>query len=167
MENASKALIMAGTILISLMIISLGVYIVNMFGEYAKGEEEERLSHQIDEFNAQFLKYEGRTDITAQDIVTVANLAKASNDSYEFTIANPTANENTYYIEVNIRTTNYTKNNFEKVENKEAELLKEENFITTITNADGENETIIKRYTCSNIELSPVTKQVYRITFTD
>ena len=71
---------MAGTILISIMVVSIGVYIINMFGEYTSRQEQERANQQIAEFNAQFLKYEDRDDITAQDIVTVANLAKANND---------------------------------------------------------------------------------------
>ena len=36
MENASKALIMAGSILIAILIISLGIVIFNRFGDNAK-----------------------------------------------------------------------------------------------------------------------------------
>ena len=35
MENASKALIMAAEILIGVMIISVGVYLFNMFANYS------------------------------------------------------------------------------------------------------------------------------------
>lgn len=166
MENASKALIMAGTILISIMVISLGVYIINMFGEYTAEQEQERANQQIAEFNAQFLKYEGRTDITAQDIVTVANLAKENNDLYEFDTTDSTADENTYYVEVKINTSNYRKNNFEKEAEKETFLEDEENIVSK--NASDEVEGL-KYYTCrpGAVEISSVTKRVYRITFTD
>lgn len=157
MENASKALIMAGTILISIMVISLGVYIINMFGEYAAGQEQERANQQIAEFNAQFLKYEGRKDITAQDIVTVANLAKSNNDFYEFeTTAN--ADESTLYVEVNV----VGNNNLEKLDRKENFLETEENVV--VKNAAGKIEKI-KYYTCNSVEISNITKRVYRINF--
>ena len=35
MENASKALIMAAEVLIGVMIISIGVYLFNVFGQYS------------------------------------------------------------------------------------------------------------------------------------
>lgn len=163
MENASKALIMAGTILISIMVISLGVYIINMFGEYTAEQEQERANRQIAEFNAQFLKYEGRTDITAQDIVTVANLAKENNDFYEFdpSAADANANENTYYVEVNAKFVSETVNNLEKKDKKEEYLEKENNIITT--NASGEKN--IKTYKCDYVKVSSVTHRVYEISF--
>ena len=36
MENASKALIIAGSILIAIMIISLGIYIFKQYSSFAK-----------------------------------------------------------------------------------------------------------------------------------
>jgi len=166
MENASKALIMAGTILISIMVISLGVYIINMFGEYTARQEQERANQQIAEFNAQFLKYEGRTDITAQDIVTVANLAEENNKFYEFE-TEQSANENMYYIQVDISPIISGQDNFEFEDNKESILLTESNYITSITNPAGETEKTIKTYWCKpgEVIVSPVTKRVYKITF--
>jgi len=164
MENASKALIMAGTILISIMVISLGVYIINMFGEYTARQEQERADKKIAEFNAQFLKYEGRDDITAQDIVTVANLAKANNDFYEFNPSdeNAKADENTYYIQVNVNFVTGFVNNLEKIDKKEEYLEKESNIITE--NLLGEK--VIKTYKCNSVKVSSVTHRVYEITFT-
>ena len=167
MENASKALIMAGTILISIMVVSLGVYIINMFGEYTSRQEQERANQQIAEFNAQFLKYENRKDITAQDIVTVANLAKANNDFYELTVAD--ANENTYYVQVDISGILSGQDNFESEENKEEEFLKEQYFVTPSPKAGGGTETVIRHYKCGigAVEVSSVTHRVYKITFTN
>lgn len=157
MENASKALIMAGTILISIMVVSIGVYIINMFGKYTAEQEQERANRQIAEFNAQFLKYEDRDDITAQDIVTVANLAKANNDFYEFeTTAN--ADESTLYVEVNVG----TDNNLEKLNRKEDFLEDEDNVV--VKNASGQVERI-KYYTCDSVEISNITNRVYVINF--
>ena len=168
MENTSKALIMAGTILISIMVISLGVYIINMFGEYTAGQEQERANRQIAEFNAQFLKYEGRTDITAQDIVTVANLANENNIFYE--LEETDANENTYYISIHVNISGYNEQHFENEVEKEQKLLEKEQYIiNTITNPDGTTENVIKTYQCriGAVEVSPVTHRVYKITFTN
>ena len=46
MENASKALIMAGGLLISLMVASLLVFIFNVYGDHAR-EMTERIMQDI------------------------------------------------------------------------------------------------------------------------
>lgn len=81
MENASKALIMAGGLLISLMVASLLVYIFSNFGEHAR-EVTERVNerHQTAS-NEEFLQYEGSRDNTIYDVVTVANNARDNNES--------------------------------------------------------------------------------------
>ena len=103
MENASKALIMAGSILISVMIISLGVYVFKMFGDYASNIENKREEQQIAEFNAQFLKYENMDQISAHDIVSVINLAKENNEKYGLT----SGNSNNFYVSVSVSGTTY------------------------------------------------------------
>lgn len=40
MENASRALLMAATVLISVMVISLGTYLFATFGSYSKNINE-------------------------------------------------------------------------------------------------------------------------------
>lgn len=56
MENASKALIIAGSILVSIMIVSLGVLIFNRFSSSAKPNLDEE---EIESFNSPILKYIG------------------------------------------------------------------------------------------------------------
>lgn len=89
MENASKALIIAGTILISVMIVSLAVYVFNMFGKYSESKYSEIEQHQIAEFNNRFYKFYGSTvnsegvakpiECTIHDIVSLANFAQKHN----------------------------------------------------------------------------------------
>jgi len=180
MENASKALIMAGTILISVMVVSLGVYIINMFGEYTAGQEQERTNQQIAEFNAQFLKYEGRTDITAQDIVTVANLAKENNDLYELTVADASNNpeeQGSYYISVDIKSVSRdsgfqgnnrnSNENFENCTNKEY-LLQITPLIQDPEDTTNPNAKILERYQCQigHVIISDVTQRISKIVFT-
>ena len=79
MENASKALIMAGGILIAILVMSLFVYLIVSFGATSDKIHDQNAQTQITEFNAQFTKYQGRTNITIYDIVSVANLARENN----------------------------------------------------------------------------------------
>jgi len=57
MENASKALIIAGAILISILIIGLGVFIYNQAANTFDSTGLDQLT--IQQFNAQFEPYEG------------------------------------------------------------------------------------------------------------
>ena len=62
MENASKALIIAGAIMVSIMIISLGVYIFNNFGGAAKEGAIKKLTEQeIGAFNSRITPYLGQS----------------------------------------------------------------------------------------------------------
>ena len=61
MENASKALIIAGAILVSILIVSLGVYIFNTFGGAAKKNATTRMNEQeIGSFNSRITPYLGQ-----------------------------------------------------------------------------------------------------------
>ncbi len=109
MENASKALLMAATILISVMLISLGTYLFATFGNYSKNINDNINQKEKQEFNAQFTKYEtsGTGELcTVYDIVTIINLAKNCNDQYEEYQGNSRINnynsENNSYIYVTI-----------------------------------------------------------------
>lgn len=94
MENASRALIMAGGVLIAILLLTLFSY---LFGQMASGTSSVYHTiekHEIDEFNQQFLNYEGRGKIALhrktetgedeiyynylkpQDVATLLNLAQ-------------------------------------------------------------------------------------------
>ncbi len=81
MENASKALIMAGGLLISLMVASLLVYVFNNFGEHAREVTERVNERHLTAANEEFLQYEGSDENTIYDIVTAANNARDNNAS--------------------------------------------------------------------------------------
>lgn len=78
MENASHALLIAGGILISLLVISLVVF---MFGNISNTQAEEQMKKeimQIDEYNKRFEQY-NRTILYGSDIISVINLAEDYN----------------------------------------------------------------------------------------
>ena len=83
MENASKALIIAGGVLIGVLIISLAVYLFVTFGQTSAEINSENSQKQLAQFNAKFTVYEGKENITIYDIITVAGYANENNEYYE------------------------------------------------------------------------------------
>lgn len=72
MENASKALIIAGGILIAILIISLLVAFYDNLKELMGVEEKVELTEQVAEFNKQFDVYY-RDNLYGSDILSLAN----------------------------------------------------------------------------------------------
>lgn len=78
MENASKALIIAGAILIAIVLITLGVVILQQ-GDKTTGTGETALnSREIESFNSQFQKYEG-TSVSGTNVRALINAVNSSN----------------------------------------------------------------------------------------
>ena len=76
MENASKALLMAGGVLIGILVLSLAVYLYTSFSNTFAQVNERNETQQIIKFNNQFSKYINRTDLTIYDIITVTGYGK-------------------------------------------------------------------------------------------
>ena len=83
MENASKALVMAGGVLIAIMLLTLFTYLFSRMSSNTSGIYQLIEKHEKDEFNQQFLNYEGR-EITPQDVATLINLAQNSEKNSKF-----------------------------------------------------------------------------------
>ncbi len=106
MENASKALLMAGGVLIGVLIISLAVFLFADFGSTSAEINAQNAQKQITSFNSKFTAYQGYYEgegnskdwkITIYDIVSLAAFAKENNEYYE---VNSSSEDN--YISVNI-----------------------------------------------------------------
>ena len=76
MENASKALIIAGAILLSIIIISLGIMVVNNARNQIGGQNLNK--EQIQTFNAQWENYVGNTK-TASEVRAMITSMIANN----------------------------------------------------------------------------------------
>lgn len=94
MENASNALLIGGGILIAMLILSIGVYLFTNYNDLGTSYERTMETTEIQKFNEKFLKFEGREDITIQEIVSLANFAREYN------------NENGTNIKILVNTTN-------------------------------------------------------------
>ena len=79
MENASKALLIAGGMLLLILVMSLAAYIFKQLGSQTSGFYRDMSETEIFEFNQQFFNYEGKK-LRIQDVITIINLAKDSNN---------------------------------------------------------------------------------------
>lgn len=139
MENASKALIMAGSVLIGVLILTLFVYLFRTMGEYAASAERDRAQTQIEMFNANFTKfvgetvYEGEVDgvaktCTMHDVVTVANFAKQTNQALGYETEQDYS-DGSNYIQVDFLVPNYRKEHLESsIEDEYKELLRNQDL---------------------------------------
>ena len=121
MENASKALIIAGAILISILLISVGIIIMNAINDPVSRTSETAASQAVQIFNSQFTGYagsdvdynttkqcitavrsaKGEHEITLKGITSMADLNKNSKYKIEFTSESDTEGYyDTCYIEV-------------------------------------------------------------------
>lgn len=72
MENASKALIMAGSLLIALIIIGALLLMFNNLSSYQDSTDKNEKEAQIVEFNNQYETY-NRTDVRGSDLYSLLN----------------------------------------------------------------------------------------------
>jgi len=99
MENASKALVIAGEILLAIILLTLFSYLFTLMAENTSRIEEKAKLKRINEFNQEFLNYEGRginkvgedssgkpiyNPLTTQDVATLINLAIDNDKKYKF-----------------------------------------------------------------------------------
>ena len=109
MENASKALIIAGAILLAILLISLGIMIYSQAQDTVSDSGMDQAA--VTAFNNQFLKYEGNIKGTmAKSMiqeVLATNAESANNDNIQVTvnsedspITSNITNTNTYNVEL-------------------------------------------------------------------
>lgn len=78
MENASKALIIAGSILIAIMILSLIVYMSTTTSRMMQAQDEKKAEQEIFEFNKEYEAY-NKELMYGTDIITVMKKAMEYN----------------------------------------------------------------------------------------
>lgn len=95
MENASKALLMAGGILIALLIVAVLVYSFGNMGQYVSNEEKKQQTEQLSAFNNQYESY-NRNLLRGTDVISVINKVIDNNKKYGVS----GLNESTYLMNV-------------------------------------------------------------------
>lgn len=79
MENTSKALIMAGGVLLSMLIISVMIFAFRSAGRVSSEYDTDISNAEVVKFNGQFEVY-ARENNTYLDVITVSNLAYSVNN---------------------------------------------------------------------------------------
>lgn len=166
MENASRALLMAAGVLVGVLLLSLAVYLLTIFGNFGSDMTTQMNEKNISEFNAQFIKYQSYQNengewqnlCRAQDVVTIANLAKENNNKYEYTVSDMSTSY--YYVRVIVKTGHITKNNYET-----ASLEEYTNFLKQFSGSLQDGAFNITYFKCTNIQINPNSKRVCSVTF--
>jgi len=96
MENASKALLIAGGMLLAMMILVLVISLATTITDVTESQDRKKLTEQIVQFNKEYEAY-NKTKMFGTDVITVVNKAINHNKTIGVTEANP------YYINIKIK----------------------------------------------------------------
>lgn len=87
MENASKALIIAGAILIAILLISVGIMLINQGRDVTETGVSGMQSQKIQTFNSQFTPYEGtKKGSEIRGLWNTVNASNATDDEHQVEI---------------------------------------------------------------------------------
>lgn len=162
MENASKALIIAGEILIGVLVLSLAVYIITQFGSFSKNLNDQISETEIAQFNVNFTNCSGRTNISIQEIASIINFAKKNNETYS---AEP---GDDFYVDVMINGTSLLNKNINNLlyENKNNIYYSCNTRVSSISTTSNENEIQARKTSIdSDIIFNENTRRVVSINF--
>jgi len=126
MENASKALIIAGEVLIAILVLSLVGVLIVRFGKFSSETNSKLAENELNSFNNKFYGVSGRINITADEIASLLNFAKQNNDSYDIDLINSQNAE--YYVDVRISDNFYRGSFFQYIHNKYGDNISEIDF---------------------------------------
>lgn len=102
MENASKALMMAGAVLLTILILGMVVYFYSQFKSFPREQEAAKEQQQITKFNEEYESYQ-KQKMYGVDVVTIMNKAINNNKKYaNFITGKYLLGENNYYIDVQV-----------------------------------------------------------------
>lgn len=171
MENASKALLMAASVLIGILILSLAVYLFVTFGASSAELHKQTEENQLNQFNSQFTVYNG-TKVNIYDIITIANIATDNNIYYELGKKSTETDGKDYYISVKVPNdiieglsygTSYIEKGYDYKEKIDYNEIISNSLGKMIT-PDGMEASTLPTYKCT-VNISETTHRVYKVTF--
>lgn len=89
MENASKALLIAGGVLIAILIVSVLVVTLNIVNSNQRTREKALATEQLAEFNQKYEAYNKKA-LRGTDIITLKNMAKSEGNAVTVKLTNGT-----------------------------------------------------------------------------
>lgn len=197
MENASKALLIAGGILIALLTISLVMIMYNNLQSMQNAQEQKLATEQLVAFNKEYEAY-NKSLLYGTDVITVVNKAINNNRNMEIELEP----ENRYYVNIVLKLgtecvgmtkeididghTNTSCDYSDKLEGKKYELGTSSMDATVVNFFNKKAEEVVTResdkttivtpaivqfkkliFTCKEIEYDNITGRVKQITFVE
>lgn len=182
MENASKALMMAGGVLIGIIILAIAATLFRSFSDFGRSTYEKVEAARIEEWNNNYSKYYGNISVeipkatgtgkaketvtvpiplTAHDVVTIANQAMQNNIDYEFDPRNPIeAKETLLYVQVKVDSS--SESSIRKIENFESENENKTKFLQDYALKSNGTDPIYFKISAQPL-VSSITKKIYYV----
>ena len=134
MENASKALIMAGSVLIAILILSLLIYAFNVFTEYQDSKDEIALIEDTSKFNEQFTNYD-RDNVRGYELLSLVNQVIDYNKRRS-NVTGSTNDENydPITIKINLNTNDFNKTSLSKDSMDRVQVFLQDTYTQSDTN---------------------------------
>lgn len=120
MENAAKALVIAGGVLLAIITVSLFVYMTTATSRMAQAQDEKTALEQLVAFNSEYEAYNKRV-MYGTDIITVVNKAIVHNEKML-----ASKKEDPYYINITITVNKKFETTYEKIVNGTQETTPED-----------------------------------------
>ena len=141
MENASKALLIAASVLIVIVIISAFVLMMSTLTDYQLQTTKQELNDQTVEFNNQYMIYAGE-HITGYDMISLINKVRDYNQR--------SGEEGFTLMQIDIKLTDDIREDFKYVLTEDNVLITENNYDESVNPPGGTNMQSI-----DNIVLEP------------
>ncbi len=149
MENASRALIIAGGMLIAMLIVGLMVFGYSRIRAFKEEEKTAEEREEIVEFNQRFEAY-NRTTVRGFQMISLANLVYDTNQRFsEYDGYTPV----TIYVDglsdsnsKNDNLEQYIQNNYERMNLNEKNALKQSYFQCTDVKYDSRNSRVVSMH---------------------
>ena len=182
MENASRALTMAGGVLIGIIILAIASTLFSNFSTFGKSTYEKVEAAKIEAWNSDYIKYYGNISVdipketgkavetvtvpipvTAHDIVSVANQAMQNNIDHEFDPRNAVeAKETLLYVQVKVESS--PKSGVREIKNFESENENKTKFLQDYALKENGIDPVYFKVSAQPL-ISSITKRVYYIQF--
>ncbi len=159
MENASKALLMAGGILLAILVISLLMIAVNNISDYNASSTELEAQSQLAEFNMQFTQFaqencKGMDVISALNKIVDYNLKKSGPGELDYSqkititvnVSGFNEKHSAHYLFGNTTTYTVTKQSDQLMKKIDEQRALENEYGLTVISALSSNESSLKSY---------------------
>lgn len=131
MENATKALVMAGGVLISIIIISMLMLVANSLTNYQELNTQQEETNALAAFNNQYIPY-NRTDVRGNELLTLANKVIDYNERKSISSSNNFKDQLTGYAPISLRIT-YSKTTDTTGPDNKREIFDKEEYTASAT----------------------------------